>query len=390
MMNIRNELENNELLKKDLGPFQEEGDEWGSHSLVFREHGARITVASIEQSIRGLRHNQYRPDLFICDDVEDFLSTRTQESRDKIYRWLRGEVIPAGDKNTRLIIVGNLLHEDSLLMRIKEEINQARTKGIFKEYPLLDRDESYESCLWPGKFKSIQDIEELKAAVVNEASWQREYLLRIIPSDDQVIYPEWIHYYDQLPGTGHKAYRGTYAGVDIAISLEDRADFTSIVLADIYGRKDRLRIYIRPNPINQKLDFPTQLELLKNIRNTQMTRSEDEIFIESNGLQKALQQMLDVQGIEAKAIRSDDNKRIRLSLTSSAIKSGIVKFPKQGCEKLIKQLVGFGSEKHDDMADAFSILVNATLNKHINEPKRLISLLGGDDNGYLSDYIDVG
>jgi len=393
MMNIRNELEDNELLKKDLGPFQEEGDEWGSHSLVFREHGARITVASIEQSIRGLRHNQYRPDLFICDDVEDFLSTRTQESRNKIYRWLKGEVIPAGDKNTRLIVVGNLLHEDSLLMRIKEEINQTRIRGIFKEYPLLDNNENYESCLWPGKFKSPQDIEEEKMRVGNEASWQREYLLRIISSDDQVIYPEWIHYYDQLPGIRHEAYRGTYAGVDLAISLKDRADFTSIVMAHIYGRRDRLRIYILPNPINQKLNFPDQVNLLKNIKNTQMTRSGDEMFIESNGYQEVLPQILEVEGVEAKAIRSNVEKRIRLSLISTAIKSGIVKFPKQGCEKLISQLVNFGVEKHDDMADAFSILINATLDKHNKEPKRLMSFIGGDskdDNGYLADYIDVG
>jgi superfamily II DNA or RNA helicase len=79
MMNIRTELEGNDLLKKDLGPFQEESDEWGSHSLVFRKHGARITVASSDQSIRGLRHNEHRPDLIICDDVEDVQSTKTRE-----------------------------------------------------------------------------------------------------------------------------------------------------------------------------------------------------------------------------------------------------------------------------------------------------------------------
>ena len=35
MMNLRRELEGNQLLKSDLGPFQEESDEWGSTSLVF-------------------------------------------------------------------------------------------------------------------------------------------------------------------------------------------------------------------------------------------------------------------------------------------------------------------------------------------------------------------
>ncbi|MCC6520578.1 hypothetical protein IT403_01145, partial [Candidatus Nomurabacteria bacterium] len=84
------------MLKKDLGPFQEESDEWGSYSLVFNKSGARITVASTEQSIRGSRHNEHRPDLIICDDVEDVQSTKTREGRDKTYQWLYGEVIPAG------------------------------------------------------------------------------------------------------------------------------------------------------------------------------------------------------------------------------------------------------------------------------------------------------
>ena len=385
MMNIKTELENNDLLKKDLGPFQEESDEWGSHSLVFSKHGARITVASTEQSIRGIRHNQYRPDLIICDDVEDVQSTKTREARDKTYQWLRGEVIPAGDKNTRLIIVGNLLHEDSLLMRIKEEIEQSRTRGIFREYPLLDNEDN---CLWPGKYPTLKDIEEEKLKVASEISWQREYLLRIIPSDDQVIYPEWIQYYDELPGEKHVAYRGIYAGVDLAISTKDSADYTTIVSAHIYGRREKTRIFILPNPIMEKLNFPAQVELIKNFKNTQMKKSRDKIFVESVAYQEALPQVLETQGIEAEAIKPKGDKRTRLSLTSAQIKSGMIKFPRVGCEKLLEQIIGFGVEKHDDLADAFSLLINTTLDKHSNESTWLFSFLDGE-TAYFSDYVDV-
>jgi predicted phage terminase large subunit-like protein len=388
MMNIRTELEGNDVLKRDLGPFQEESDEWGSFSLVFKKHGARITVASTEQSIRGIRHNEHRPDLIICDDVEDVQSTKTREGRDKTYHWLRGEVIPAGDRNTRLIIVGNLLHEDSLLMRIKEEISQGKAKGIFREYPLLDRDDT---CLWPGKYKDAKDVEDEKLKVASDISWQREYLLRIIPSDDQVIYPEWIQYYDELPGTRHMGYRGTYAGVDLAISAKDSADFTTIVSAHVYSRREKMRIYILPNPIQQKLNFPAQVDLMKNFKSTNMPRSSDSLFVESVAYQEALPQMLELHGITAEAIKPKGDKRTRLSLTSTAIKSGIIKFPKQGCEDLIEQLVGFGVEKHDDLADAFSLLINATLDKHSNEGTIIMFWLGGDDDStvYYSDYVDV-
>lgn len=389
MMNIRNELENNDLLKRDLGPFQEESDEWGSHSLVFNKHGARITVASSDQSIRGLRHNEYRPDLVICDDVEDVQSTKTREGREKTYHWLRGEVIPAGDRNTKLIIVGNLLHEDSLLMRIKDEILEDRAKGVFKQYPLLDE---HDNCLWPGKYPTAKEIEEEKMKVASEISWQREYLLRIIPSDDQVIYPEWIQLYDELPGTNHQGYRGTYAGVDLAISTKDSADFTAVVFAHVYSRRDKMRIYILPNPIMQKLNFPAQVDLMKSIKGTVMKKSHDTIFVESVAYQEALPQMLEYHGIEAEAVKPKGDKRTRLSLTSMSIKSGLIKFPRQGCEKLIEQLVGFGVEKHDDLADAFSLLINATLEKHSDEGTIIMFWVGGDgddDTIYYKDYVDV-
>jgi len=276
-------------------------------------------------------------------------------------------------------------------MRIKEEIAQGKTKGIFKEYPLLDRDDI---CLWPGKYKTPEEVEEEKLKVASEISWQREYLLRIIPSDDQVIYPEWINYYDDLPGVKSKAYRGTYAGVDLAISSGDSADFTAIVSAHVYGRAEKLRIYILPNPLRQKLNFPAQVDLMKEFKSTQMPKSTDKLFVESVAYQEALPQMLEMHGIEAESIKPKGDKRTRLSLTSTAIKSGIIKFPRQGCEDLIRELIGFGVEKHDDLADAFSLLINATMDRHSKESTILIAFLGGceddDDIIYYKDYIDVG
>jgi predicted phage terminase large subunit-like protein len=276
-------------------------------------------------------------------------------------------------------------------MRIKDEIVRGKAKGIFKEYPLIDKNDI---CLWPGKYKDTKDLEDEKMKIASDISWQREYLLRIIPSDDQVIYPEWIKYYDELPGTRHKGYRGTYAGVDLAISAKDSADFTAVVSAHVYSRREKMRIYILPNPIQQRLNFPAQVELMKNFKATQMPRSQDTLFVESVAYQEALPQMLEINGIKAEATKPKGDKRTRLSLTSTSIKSGIIKFPRQGCEDLIEQLVGFGVEKHDDLADAFSLLINATLDKHSNEGTILMMFLGGYDSDsdtiYYSDYVDIG
>ncbi len=392
MMNIRNELENNQLLKNDLGPFSEESDEWGSHSIVFSNTKARITVASTEQSIRGLRHHQHRPDLFICDDVEDVASTKTREGRNKTYQWLTGDVIPAGDQDTRLIVIGNLLHEDSLLMRLRERVFKKELDGTFMSCAIAD---AKGKSNWPGKFPNAKALDKERKKIGDEVAWQREYLLNIIPDDDQVIHPDWIQYYhaDKLPETTTKAYRATYSGVDLAISVKDTADCTAMVSARIYGRNEKLRVFILPQPYNQRLTFPQQVEMMKVHKKTVLNRSTDKLIIESVGYQDALAQMLDSQGVDAESVKPHNDKRTRLALTSSMIRNGTVLFPDKGCEQLLQQMIGFGVEKHDDLADAFSLLVLKIVEDFTHESTFLMAWLGDgdmDDNVlWYNDYRDV-
>lgn len=362
MMNLRRELEGNTLLKNDLGPFQEETDEWGSSSLVFSKLNARITVASTETSIRGLRHNQYRPDLIICDDVEDVASTKTREGRNKTYQWLTGEVIPAGDRNTRLIIVGNLLHEDSLLMRIREDIEKQRINGVFKAYPLIQSGE----ILWPGKYPSMDEIEAEKQRSGNEFTFEREYMLRIVPTEEQAIHRQWIQYYDELPprGTdsyGYPNYTEVRIGVDLAISEKETADYTAMVPGWLLGDGGDTKIYILPKIVNRRIPFPEQIELCKALDATYYKEGKKHptFVIEDVAYQKALPQQLKNEGIwEVKTTRPGrQDKRTRVVITGHPIKMGIVFFPREGAEELINQLVNFGVEKHDDLADAFANLV---------------------------------
>ena len=371
MMNLRRELENNDLLKKDLGPFNEDSNEWGSQSIVFSNTNARITVASFEQSVRGLRHYEHRPDLIICDDVEDGDSIKTREGRNKTYQWLKGEVIPAGAQNTRLIVVGNLLHEDSLLMRLKDEVENDTIDGKFLYFPLIN---AKGDCLWPGKYPTKKDIEIEKRKIGNEIIWQREYLLNIIPDDDQVIYPEWIQYYDEIPApiefeNGYYSNMEVRIGVDPAISKSNIADYTAMVPGMLYETKDSYRIYILPKIINKRMNFPETVEMCKILNKSyECDGLSPEFIIEDVAYQKALPQQLEAEGIQnIMTIRpGNQDKRSRLVLTSNLIKTGQVLFPKKGAEELIQQIVHFGVEKHDDLADAFSILVHSVVE---NKPK---------------------
>ena len=357
LTNLKRELEGNELLRADLGPFEEETDEWGSTSLVLPAHNAKIMAVSSEQSIRGFRHGQYRPDLIIADDVEDLASVKTREGRDKIHQWFTGEVIPCGDMSTKIVVVGNLLHEDSLLMRLRKSIEDEKLSGVFRSYPLLDGNDT---CLWPGKFKSLADIETLKKSVGSEASFQREFLLRIIADSDRVIQPGWIQYYDYVPSETDSSSEFRYAAtaIDLAISQKDSADYTAMVSGKVFNYAEKQVIFILPNPVNERLTPLEQVERAKALSRSLGNGIMTQLYVEEVGYQGALTQLLNVEGYPAEGVRvGGQDKRARLALTTSLIQSGKVLFPRHGCEELIAQLVGFGVEKHDDLADAFTMLV---------------------------------
>lgn len=355
MANLKQELENNEILRMDLGPFQETNDEWRLQSIVLPKYGARITTASIDQSIRGIRHGNHRPDLIIADDIEDLSSVKTKEGRDKVYDWLTGDILPLGDISTKVVIIGNLLHDDSSLMRLKKSMTDNKIRGIFRSYPLINDNNK---IAWPAKYLDMEAIETEKQRIGREAAWQREYLLRIISDDDQVVKPEWIKTYEQLPSYHDKGSRFILAGVDLAISEKDTADYTTIVPALICGQYENLRIYVLPNPVNARLSFPDAVEKIKFLYKTMSNDITTKIAIEDVGYQAAIIQQLNQERVPAESFKLGGcDKRARLASISHYIKSGMVLFPETGCEQLIIQLTGFGSEKHDDLADALVITV---------------------------------
>jgi predicted phage terminase large subunit-like protein len=387
LVNLKRELEGNELLRADLGPLEEQSDEWGITTLVLPKYGAKITAASSETSIRGIRHGQYRPDLIIADDVEDLNSVKTREGRAKTFDWFSGEVIPCGDKYTKIIVVGNLLHEDSLLMKLRKSMEEKRLHGTFMGYPLVD---DAEIIAWPGKFKTMEDIEELRLSISSDAAWQREFMLKIIADEDRVIHPDWIQYYDEFPPKNDRVMEFRYAatGVDLAISEKTSADCTAMVSGKVYGVDHDQVVYILPNPINERMDFPTTVAKAKALSVAIGNGEKTMLYVEDVAYQRSMIQTLKLDEFEVEGVKTGGlDKRSRLATTTPPIQAGKVLFPRHGCEALIQQLIGFPVEKHDDLADAFAILINKTIEENTGRAE-LITVGGGrydyDDDDYNS------
>lgn len=381
LLNVRKELEDNSLLKDDIGPFKEESSQWTSDTLVLSKYDARIIAVSTEQSIRGIRHGEHRPDLIICDDVEDSNSVKTKEQRDKTWDWFNSEVIPIGSRNTKVVVVGNLLHEDSLVMRLKNS-------GFkYLEFPLYDDDKK---ITWLGKFPAWEDIKILRASVPSESAWYKEYLLKIIPDEDRIIRRSDIHYYDRLPDFEKFPPREIAIGTDLAISTNENANFTAMVSAYVTGYGNTLKVYILPQIVNKRLAFPqtmSELERLDNMFLIQFKRKPI-IYVEKIGYQEALSQQLKVRGLFSESVAIGNlDKRARLSIASPYISSERILFPKYGAEGLLDQITNFGIEKYDDSADALTIMALKLIEKDQpssggfpkeSENKPVYECIGGD------------
>lgn len=357
--NLKKELETNMLLKKDLGPFEQDLT-WNTGAIIIPKYNAKIMVCSTEQSIRGIRYNEHRPDLLILDDIEDSNSVKTKESRDKTYYWFDSEMTPIGDKNTKIIILGNILHKDSMIKRLESEIDAGTRDGIYREYPIMDEQKK---ILWPGKYPTMKEIEEEKRKR-NKFTWLREYMLQIVDDHEPVIEKEWIHYYQELPTELRNQSVAFAGGVDLAASMKDRADFSAIVTCKIIGNDNDKKIYIFPNPINAKIKAPVTIDNICTLSKSFGENVNYRFYIEEAGQQIGITQILEDKNIKAVGIGVGGNDKItRLIIVSEWIRSGKIIFPYKGAEQLLDQILNFGLETHDDLVDAFTTLIIGIMKK---------------------------
>src|SRR5580704_10034517 len=369
---VQHELRNNDLILRDYGhlkykrlddprpePTLESDEDWQAMNCVL-DNGVRILSRSRGQKVRGLKHRQHRPKLVIADDVEGLDWVRTQENRDKSDRWFRGDVLPSIDEHGRAVLIGNWLHTDGLMARLKNT-------GIFTvlEFPLLREGDGteVERCTWKAKYPTQEAIDR-KREELGDIGFRREMLLQVVPEEGQDVHPEDIHYWDEPPFDD-----GNYLahGVDLAISTKESADYTAIVSGEVTWPNGNIEIYIQPHPIIRRMTFSETMEALDNVRKSSVMSSE--FFVEAVAYQQAAIEEMERRAFSVEAMHPMKDKRARLRVAARYIKMGVVKFPRKGCEQLLTQLLGFGGEKHDDAVDALVYLILGVIGDGIEEQK---------------------
>ncbi len=150
--NLKRELMNNPMVKELFGPMK---SDTFSKDMWVTANGVAVMPRGSGQQVRGILHGNDRPGLIIVDDLEDSESVRSEEQRAKMKEWFFADVLNSVDRagKYRVIFIGTLLHEDSLLANLLEDPNWHHVR-------IALCDENFKSN-WP---EFMSDAEVLKLA----------------------------------------------------------------------------------------------------------------------------------------------------------------------------------------------------------------------------------
>ncbi len=142
---IKHELEHNPYIEELFGNLV--GSTW-TDTKVILSNGIILQAHGKGQSLRGVKHLDARPDLWLIDDLEDNESVATPEARDKLLKWFFSVVLPAADPGARFIVVGTPLDPEALLEKLAADPSwEVRT------YPIEHKDKyGVLTATWEDRF----------------------------------------------------------------------------------------------------------------------------------------------------------------------------------------------------------------------------------------------
>ncbi len=119
--NMQQELQTNMLIRNIFGDLRDP-DNWAVKHFIAGD--TYILPRGAEQQIRGLNFRNERPNFFLVDDLEDSEAVSNPERRAKLKQWFFSDLmgsVDRGKKDWKVVVIGTLLHEDSLLATLMED-----------------------------------------------------------------------------------------------------------------------------------------------------------------------------------------------------------------------------------------------------------------------------
>lgn len=189
----------------------------------------RIVAKGSMQKVRGLKWRGKRPDLIVCDDIENDELVMNSERRDKFQRWFMNALMPCGSDTCWIRMVGTVLHLDSMLQRLIED-------KTWEHLFYRAHNPDFSEILWPEQFsrEKLEGIREGYRAQGDPSGYSQEYLNTPVDIENSFFNPD--YFFDFLRGSDGKALMPNleyFAAADFAISEKEKADYTAIVVCGV-------------------------------------------------------------------------------------------------------------------------------------------------------------
>lgn len=387
---IKQELEENQdLIKLFALKLNEKGQvqfakESESDLIVEFSDGEkfRIIAKGSEQKLRGLLWNGLRPDLIVCDDMENDEIVMNGDRRKKFKRWFYGALLPCRAQDGIVRYVGTILHMDSMLENLMPVESDKQTvceplkmyttrRTLWKSVKYRAHSDDFGAILWPHRWPEAKLKAEREDYIRQGLGdvYSQEYLN--IPIDESTSY---FRKSDFLPVNEEDRKMGLnyYITVDLAISEKQTADWSVFFIA---GVDENRRIQVR-NVMRERLDGKEIVDMLLSLNDVYKPVA---IGIEEGQISKAIGPFL----YEAMAQRNQfpsiyplkhmgKDKLARSRSIQARMRAKSVKFDKEGdwYQKFEDECIRFPRDKHDDQVDAFSYL-GIMLDKLIEAPTQV-------------------
>lgn len=429
LRHIKDEIESNPLIRLDFpgvvpGSGKGASKPWTGTRLRLPT-GAEIWAVGGGQQIRGIRNRDQRPSLVVVDDLEMPEPVLSADQRSKTRDWFERTLLKVGGPGTNVVVVGTVLHYDSLLAGLldterspgwiskryralisepddielwgkweriygcSEEFEGATGSGAAKAFFIANETAMLKgaAALWPER-EPVPDLMEIRVRE-GRAAFDSEKQNEPLDPEHCLFKPESFSYWDdEYPDIANRYMHATRTGrvvaaIDPSIGRDPRkADYTAIILlAECYDTK---RLDVLVADIERRSPQET---IARMVQYAEMYKL-DSIAVEVNGFQQLFHDQLKDQletvksGAVLEEVKNTSNKQQRISCLEPLVSQGRVRFSRRQT-RLIEQMRQFPLGAHDDGPDALEMAVRAT--------KRVVPRMFfvGPDPRWRTQYFDI-
>lgn len=317
-------------------------------------HRFRILARGAEQKIRGAMWKGKRPNLIVCDDMEDDEQVENKDRRAKFRRWFFRAAKQALSKSGKIRIHGTVLHEDALLPRLQK--NGMWKMLFFKAHKSYD---DFSEMLWPERWTE-QDLRDRRKEFEEDGDspgYSQEFLNTPLDNSDAYLK---IGDFIPMVDADYEIEKKFAVGVDFAISKKDSANRTSFTVGGKCIRNLR-------HHVDEHVGRWDSIEIVEKFFEIDSRWHPDVFFVENGQIWNAIKPMLDRemlrrdQPIVCEALTPTTDKAARGRAFQKAHRTGACRFDTRaewypGYKAEVLSFTGVTDAKADDQFDSSAIL----------------------------------